>query len=96
MEGSVQDKLAGSEQSLFKDNDFALKLDLAAAAKLEDVPVPPPVMANLSALSYLAVTGKSDEKGSSGALRIGFADKESNSLKTLIEIGPALMQTMNF
>ena len=96
MEGSVQDKLAGSEQSLFKDNDFALKLDLAAAAKLEDVPLPPPVMANLSALSYLAVTGKSDEKGSSGALRIGFADKESNSLKTLIEIGPALMQTMNF
>ena len=96
LEGSVQDKLAGSEQSLFKDNDFALKLDLAAAAKLEDVPLPPPVMANLSALSYLAITGKSDEKGSSGALRIGLADKESNSLKTLIEIGPALMQTMNF
>jgi len=96
MEGSVQDKLAGSEQSIFKDNDFALKLDLSAAAKLEDVPLPPPVMANLSALSYLAVTGKSDEKGSSGALRIGLADKESNSLKTLIEIGPALMQTMNF
>ena len=96
MEGSVQDKLAGSEQSIFKDNDFALKLDLAAAAKLEDIPLPPPVMANLSALSYLAVTGKSDEKGSSGALRIGLADKESNSLKTLIEIGPALMQTMNF
>ena len=95
MEGSVQDKLSGSEQSIFKDNDFALKLDLAAAAKLEDVPLPPPVMANLSALSYLAVTGKSHEKGSSGALRIGFLDKGTNSLKSFMEMAPLLMGGMN-
>ena len=95
MEGSVQDKLAGSEQSIFKDNDFALKLDLAAASKLQDVPLPPPVMANLKAFTYLAVTGKSHEKGSSGALRIGFSDKGTNSLKTLMEIAPSLTQSMS-
>lgn len=94
MEGSVKNKLSGSEQSLFKDNDFALKLDVAAAAKLEDIPLPPPVMANLKAFSYLAVTGKSHEKGSSGALRIGLADTQSNSLKPLLEIGPSLMMML--
>ena len=98
MEGSVQDKLAGSEQSIFKDNDFALKLDAAAVSKLESVPLGDfeTLRPHLEKVSYVAVTGKSGEKGSSGALRIGLADKESNSLKTLIEIGPALMQTMNF
>jgi hypothetical protein len=95
MEGSVQDKLAGSEQSIFKDNDFALKLDIAEAAKLEDVPFPPPVMANLKKFSYLAITGKSHEKGSSGALRIGFADKRTNSLKTLVETAPVLMKMLD-
>ena len=71
MEGSLKEKASGSEQGLFKENDFALKLDVAEAAKLEDVPLPPPVMANVKAFSYLAVTGKSDEKGGEGALRIG-------------------------
>jgi len=91
MEGSVTNKLSGSEQSLFKDNDFALKLDIAKAAELEDVPLPPPVMASLKKFSYLAITGKSDEKSSSGALRIGLADTQSNSLKTLLQITPSLM-----
>jgi hypothetical protein len=94
MEGSVKNKLSGSEQSLFKDNDFALKLEVAAAAKLENIPLPPPVMADLKAFSYVAVTGKSHEKGSSGALRIGLADTQSNSLKTLLEIGPSLMMML--
>ena len=94
MEGSVKNKLSGSEQSLFKDNDFALKLDIAEAAKLEDVPLPQPVMASLKKFSYLAITGKSDEKSSSGALRIGFGDKRTNSLKTLIETAPVLMKML--
>ena len=42
MEGSVTNKLSGSELSLFKDNDFALKLDIAELAKLEDAPLPLP------------------------------------------------------
>ena len=94
MEGSVKNKLSGSEQSLFKDNDFALKLDIAEAAKLEGIPLPPPVMANLKKFSYLAITGKSHEKGSSGALRIGFADKQTNSLKSLVELAPMLQGMM--
>jgi hypothetical protein len=94
MEGSVKNKLSGSEQSLFKDNDFALKLDIAEAAELEDVPLPPPVMASLKKFSYLAITGKSDEKSSSGALRIGFGDKQTNSLKTLMETAPVLMKML--
>ena len=94
MEGSVANKLSGSELSLFKDNDFALKLDIAEVAKLEDAPLPPPAMATLGKLSYLAITGDSNEKGSSGALRIGFADTQSNSLKSLLEIIPPLMMTL--
>ena len=94
MEGSVTNKLSGSELSLFKDNDFALKLDIAEVAKLEDAPLPPPAMASLGKLSYLAITGDSNEKGSSGALRIGFADTQSNSLKSLLEIIPPLMMTL--
>jgi hypothetical protein len=94
MEGSVTNKLSGSERSLFKDNDFALKLDLAEIAKLEDAPLPPPAMASLGKLSYLAITGGSNEKGSTGALRIGFADTQSNSLKSLLEIIPPLMMTL--
>ncbi|MDC0157608.1 DUF4836 family protein [Verrucomicrobia bacterium] len=94
MEGSVQDKLSGSEQSLFKDNDFALKLDIAEAAKQEDFSLPQPVMASLKKLSYLAITGKYDEKSSSGALRIGFGDKQTNSLNSLMETAPVLMQML--
>ncbi len=94
MEGSVKNKLSGSEQSLFKDNDFALKLDIAEAAKLEGIPLPPPLMDNLKKFSYLAITGKSHEKGSSGALRIGFADKQTNSLKSLVELAPMLQGMM--
>lgn len=94
MEGSVQDKLAGSEQSLFNDNDFALKLDIVEAAKLEDLPLPPPVMANLNAFSYIAITGKSDEKGGGGALRIGFSDKGTNSLKSLLGNAPELIKML--
>jgi len=90
MEGSVKNKLSGSELFLFKENDFALKLDIAEAAKLEGIPLPPPLMDNLKKLSYLAITGKSHEKGSSGALRIGFADKQTNSLKSLVELVPIL------
>ena len=94
MEGSVTNKLSGSELSLFKDNDFALKLDIAELAKLEDAPLPPPAMASLGKLSYLAITGDSNEKGSSGSLRIGFADSQSNSLKSLLEIIPPLMMML--
>ena len=93
MEGSVQDKLSGSEQSIFKDNDFALKLNAAAVSKLESVPLEDFVnwRGSMKKVSYVAITGKSDEKGSSGALRIGLADKGTNSLKTLVEIGSSLL-----
>ena len=94
MEGSLKEKASGSEQGLFKENDFALKLDVAEAAKLEDVPLPPPVMANVKAFSYLAVTGKSDEKGGEGALRIGFSKKDANSLQSLLELAPMLQMMM--
>ena len=94
IEGSLKEKASGSEQGLFKENDFALKLDVAEAAKLEDVPLPPPVMANVKAFSYLAVTGKSDEKGGEGALRIGFSNKDANSLKSLLELAPMLQMMM--
>ena len=51
-------------------------------------------MASLGKLSYLAITGDSNEKGSSGSLRIGFADSQSNSLKSLLEIIPPLMMML--
>jgi hypothetical protein len=87
-EGVVQNKVSGSEQSLFKDNDFALKLDLMKLAKLEGAPIPPPTMNLLKKLDYLAVTGKSNDSGGSGSLRIGFLDKQANSLKGVLELVP--------
>lgn len=91
-EGVVQNKVSGSEQSLFKDNDFALKLDLMKLAKLEGAPIPPPAMDLLKKLDYLAVTGKSDESGGSGSLRIGFLDKQANSLKGVLELVPVFQK----
>ena len=46
IEGSLKEKASGSEQGLFKENDFALKLDVAEAALLEAVPLRPPGLAS--------------------------------------------------
>lgn len=92
MRGSVGDKLSASELSLFKDNDFALKLDLMELAKLEGAPIPLPAMELLEKLDYLAITGKSNDSGGSGSLRIGFSDKQANSLKGLLELLPVFQR----
>ena len=92
--GAVQNKVSGSEQSLFKENDFALKLDLMGVAKLEGTPIPLPATDLLKNFDYLAVTGKSNEKGGSGSLRIGFAQKDKNSLRNLLELAPLIMMFM--
>ena len=57
-------------------------------------PVPPPAMKALEKFSYVAITGTSDEKGGSGALRIGMANKKTNSLAAFIELIP-LLQAMD-
>ena len=88
MKGSVGDKLSASEYSLFKANDFALKLNLMELAKLDSAPIPLPAMGLLEKLDYLAITGKSNDSGGSGSLRIGFSDKQANSLKGLLELLP--------
>ena len=88
MKGSVGDKLSASERSLFKANDFALKLNLMELAKLEGAPIPLPAMGLLEKLDFLAITGKSNDSGGSGSLRIGFSDKQANSLKGLLELFP--------
>ena len=57
-------------------------------AKLEGAPIPLPAMGLLEKLDYLAITGKSNDAGGSGSLRIGFSDKQANSLKGLLELFP--------
>jgi hypothetical protein len=92
MKGSVGDKLSASARSLFKNNDFALKLNLMELAKLEGAPIPLPAMELLEKLDYLAITGKSNDSGGSGSLRIGFSDKQANSLKGLLELLPVFQR----
>ena len=92
--GTVNDNVSGSQLKMFQENDFVLKFDLAEVAKLQDTPVPPPAMKALEKFSYVAITGTSDEKGGSGALRIGMADKKTNSLAAFIELIP-LLQAMD-
>ena len=88
MKKSVGDKLSAPERSLFKNNDFALKLNLMELAKLEGAPIPLPAMELLEKLDYLAITRRSNDLGGSGSLRIGFSDKQANSLKGLLELIP--------
>ena len=88
--GKVSKTVSGAELDLFQKNDFVLKFDLAKAAQMKDTPIPPPVFKALEKLSYLAITGTSNEKGGSGALRIGMADKNKNSLASFMELIPML------
>jgi len=90
MEGSLSNKVSGTELSLFKENDFVLKFDVDGISKLDETPIPPPAMEILKKVTYLAVTGTSGETGGAGALRIGIADKEANSLRVLLELAPIL------
>ena len=90
MEGSLSNKVSGTELSLFKENDFVLKFDVDGISKLDETPIPPPAMEILKKVTYLAVTGTSGETGGTGALRIGIADKEANSLRVLLELAPIL------
>ncbi|MDA0723744.1 MAG: DUF4836 family protein, partial [Verrucomicrobia bacterium] len=88
--GKVSKNVSGAELDLFQKNDFVLKFDLAKAAQMKDTPIPPPAFKALEKLSYLAITGTSNEKGGSGALRIGMADKNKNSLASFMELIPML------
>lgn len=88
--GKVSKTVSGAELDLFQKNDFVLKIDLAKAAQMKDTPIPPPAFKALEKLSYLAITGTSNEKGGSGALRIGMADKSKNSLASFMELIPML------
>jgi hypothetical protein len=63
-------------------------------AKLEGTPIPLAATGLLKNFDYLAVTGKSNEKGGSGSLRIGFAQKDKNSLRNLLELAPLIMMFM--
>jgi hypothetical protein len=89
-EGSLSNKVSGTELSMFKENDFVLKFDIEGISNLDETPIPPPVMEILKKFTYLAVTGSSGEKGGTGALRIGIADKQANSLRILLELAPVL------
>ena len=84
--GSVKNPVSGSGKDLFANNDFVLKINVAPILKM-DLPIPPGgPMEALREISHLEMASNSGQTQGTGILRLVFADKDKNSLSSILEL----------
>ena len=88
--GSVSNPTSGTAKSLFKENDFVLKINVAPILKM-DLPIPPGgPMEMLKDISHLELAYNSGKTSGIGTMKLVFTNEDKNSLSTILKFVQAV------
>ncbi len=84
--GSVRNPVSGAARKIFEGNDAMMLLNFVPILKM-NLPIPPGgPMEALREISHLEMASNSGQTQGTGILRLVFADKDKNSLSSILEL----------